>query len=100
MSGNIRLPNITGRTTEEQLQQMKSYLIQAAGELNWALDNIAGGSSVSSANIPNFSPKVKLARVLTFPIKIARTAVRLCTRTVRTSRLRHSLDLMEIKSRI
>ena len=52
MSGNIRLPNITGRTTEEQLQQMKSYLIQAAGELNWALDNIAGGSSVSSANIP------------------------------------------------
>lgn len=47
MSGNIRLPNITGRTTEEQLQQIKSYLIQAAGELNWALTNVAGvnGSS-------------------------------------------------------
>lgn len=50
MSGNIRLPNITGKTVEEQAQQMKSYLTQLAGELNWALDNIAGGSSVSSAN--------------------------------------------------
>jgi gas vesicle protein len=52
MSGNIRLPNITGKTVEEQAQQMKSYLTQLAGELNWALDNIAGGSSVSSANTP------------------------------------------------
>lgn len=52
MSGNIRLPNITGRTTEEQLQQIKSYLVQTAGELNWALDNIAGASGATGSYVP------------------------------------------------
>lgn len=50
MSGNIRLPNITGKTVEEQALQMKSYLTQLAGELNWALDHVAGaGGSLSYA---------------------------------------------------
>lgn len=50
MSGRIRLPNITGRTPEEQMQQMKSYLIQMAGELNWAMENIAGESTSPTPN--------------------------------------------------
>lgn len=33
----IRLPNITGRTAEEQLGQVKTYLRQLVQELNWAL---------------------------------------------------------------
>lgn len=48
MSGNIRLPNITGKTVEEQAQQMKSYLTQLAGELNWALDNMNGATGGGS----------------------------------------------------
>lgn len=52
MSGNIRLPNITGKTVEEQAQQMKSYLTQLAGELNWALDNMNGVTGGSSGYIP------------------------------------------------
>jgi hypothetical protein len=52
MSGNIRLPNITGKTVEEQAQQMKSYLTQLAGELNWALDNMNGLSGGSGGYIP------------------------------------------------
>lgn len=45
MSMHIRLPNITGRTPEEQAQQMKSYLTQLAGELNWALGNLQSAES-------------------------------------------------------
>lgn len=49
MSGHIRLPNITGKTPEEQAQQMKSYLTQLAGELNWALGNIQSAESAGYA---------------------------------------------------
>ncbi|MGM9550232.1 MAG: hypothetical protein ACI3V5_10385 [Faecousia sp.] len=34
---NIRYPNITGKTPEEQLSQMRSYLHQLVDQLNWAL---------------------------------------------------------------
>ena len=37
---DIRLPNITGATEREQLQQTKSYLHQLVEQLNWALNNI------------------------------------------------------------
>lgn len=45
MSMNIRLPNITGRTEAEQLMQVKSYLHQLVGQLNWALSTIESGNS-------------------------------------------------------
>ena len=46
MSVDIRLPNITGRTESEQLIQIKSYLNQFAGQLQWALKTVeAGGGS-------------------------------------------------------
>ena len=46
---NIRLPNITAQTEREQLMQVKSYLHQLVGELNWALSSIESGSSTSTA---------------------------------------------------
>ena len=37
---NLRLPNITGTSEREQLSQMRSYLHQLVGELQWALQNV------------------------------------------------------------
>lgn len=34
---NIRYPNITGKTPEEKLQQMESFLRQLVDQLNWML---------------------------------------------------------------
>ena len=46
---NIRLPNITAQTEREQLLQVKSYLHQLVGDLNWALGAIESGSSTAPA---------------------------------------------------
>ena len=46
---NIRLPNITAPTEREQLIQVRSYLHQLVGELNWALASIESGSSTTPA---------------------------------------------------
>ena len=46
---NIRLPNITAQTEREQLMQVKSYLHQLVGELNWALSSIESGSNTEVA---------------------------------------------------
>ena len=37
---HIRLPNITGKTEAQQLEQMKNYLFQLAQELNYALSTL------------------------------------------------------------
>lgn len=34
---NIRYPNITGKTPEEKLQQMESYMRQLVDQLNYLL---------------------------------------------------------------
>ena len=47
MSVDIRLPNINGRTDSEQLAQIKSYLYQFAGQLQWALKTVETGSSTN-----------------------------------------------------
>lgn len=36
----IRLPNINGRTEQEQLTQVKDYLFQLTGQLNYALNQV------------------------------------------------------------
>lgn len=46
MSIDIRLPNITGNTEAEQLAQVKSYLYQMVGQLNYALSTIETGTGV------------------------------------------------------
>lgn len=37
---DIRLPNIKGTTEKEQLREMKSYLYQLVGQLQWALNEV------------------------------------------------------------
>ena len=46
MSYDISLPNLTAPTTAGQIQQIHAYLYQLAGQLNWVLNTIEGGSSV------------------------------------------------------
>ena len=36
MTPKIRYPNITGKTAEEQMAQMKSYIHYLVDQLNWA----------------------------------------------------------------
>lgn len=38
----LRLPNITGLSEREQLAQLKSYLFQFVGQLQFALNDIEG----------------------------------------------------------
>lgn len=45
MSITINLPNINGATKEEQVAQIRSYLYDIAGQLNWALNTIEAGTS-------------------------------------------------------
>ena len=47
MSVDIRLPNITGKTETEQIAQIKSYLYQFAGQLQWALKTVESGGSTN-----------------------------------------------------
>lgn len=37
---NIRYPNITGKTPEEQIKQMESYMRQLVDQLNYLLGMI------------------------------------------------------------
>ena len=41
MAIDIRLPNITGKTTPEQVSQLQSYMYQMVQQLNWALNTIS-----------------------------------------------------------
>lgn len=40
MSIDIRIPNITAKNPEGQLQQMQSYMFQLVEQLNWALKSV------------------------------------------------------------
>lgn len=42
---DIRFPDINGKTEAEQLAQIRSYLFQFAGQLNWALNTLEKGQS-------------------------------------------------------
>ena len=56
MSMNIRFPNITGVTAQEQLVQIKSYLYQLVEQLNWMLPAIEAGAGQegTSSAAPSF----------------------------------------------
>ena len=49
MSMEFRYPNITAPTEAGQLAQMRSYLHQMVGQLNWALNSIESGNGYQSA---------------------------------------------------
>ena len=55
MSVNLRLPYINGRTEKEQLAQMKNYLHQLVGDLQYALDDATGSHNESAYLIGNAS---------------------------------------------
>jgi hypothetical protein len=48
MSMNIRYPSITAATDRERIAQIKSYLIQLADQLNYALPTIAGSTGTQT----------------------------------------------------
>lgn len=52
MGVDIRLPQITGATEREQLNQVKSYLYQLATQLQWALKNIDTTTTVVQTQTP------------------------------------------------
>lgn len=49
MNANLRFPNITAQSDKEKLVQVQGYLHQLVQQLNWAFDNVGGGSSVKQA---------------------------------------------------
>lgn len=48
---DIRLPNINGKTTEQQMAQIRSYLYQMVEQLNWALNTIDTDNTTKNRNI-------------------------------------------------
>lgn len=55
---DIRLPSITGTTEKEQLLQIKSYLHQLVGQLQWALNDV-GKSEVQVVPTVPATPSVQ-----------------------------------------
>ena len=61
---DIRLPNINGKTEQERLTQIESYLVQFVQQLQWGLSQIDTMSSSASSVTPSVSsaaPSVKPA---------------------------------------
>lgn len=52
---DLRLPNITGTTEREQLSQIKSYLYQLTGQLQWALNAVVSAPAPSPVVQPSQS---------------------------------------------
>lgn len=48
---DIRQPNITGKTATEQLAQIRSYLYQFAGQLQWALNTMDSGGGIAAGTV-------------------------------------------------
>ena len=56
---NIRLPNITAATEKEQIMQIKSYLHQLVGDLNWALSTLESENLSKNKQAVENTPHVK-----------------------------------------
>lgn len=48
MSLNIRFPNITAGTEEQQITQIRNFLYQLVEQLNWALSNMESGTATQT----------------------------------------------------
>lgn len=53
----LKMPNITGRTAEEQVKQVGTYLRQLVQELNWALSS---GDTVTREELEKVKSEVVL----------------------------------------
>lgn len=61
---DLRQPNITGRTVEEQLGQIKSYLYQFVGQLEWAFNTLSeteGSTATASTAASSETSKIASA---------------------------------------
>lgn len=52
MGANLRLPNITGLSEKEQILQIKNYLFQLVGDLQFELNNLGTASSNTVEQTP------------------------------------------------
>ena len=59
MGIDIRLPNINGKTESEQLAQIKSYLYQFAGQLQWGLSSLESSNAASVQYLKSSSGKLQ-----------------------------------------
>lgn len=78
MSFSLRLPNITGSTDREQIAQIKSYLYQLTGQLEWALNalnssspNVVGLTSQSAGGITEINAQLTFNDIKSLIIKSA-----------------------------
>lgn len=62
MAVDIRLPQFSG-TEKEQLSQIRSYLYQLAGQLQWALKNVDTSSTVIVQSLPKSLSPVETAGI-------------------------------------
>ena len=62
MSIDLRYPNITGKTEREQLAQLKSYMHQLVGQLQWAFNTI---DTPNSGNVVISTPKSTVSKLST-----------------------------------
>ena len=61
MSFKIDQPNILGKSEAEQLQQVKTYLFQLAGQLNWALNTLESGTESGKIVNQNGQPLTQVS---------------------------------------
>lgn len=60
---NIRLPNITGQTPPEQIRQLREYLFQLVGDLNYGLSTVENRvTQMQSPSAPTPAAKEKQAQ--------------------------------------
>lgn len=55
MSQKLRLPDISGATDKEKLQQIKSYLHQTVSQLNWILDTLSAPNGAEESAVSLYS---------------------------------------------
>ena len=56
---NIRYPKITGKTPEEKLAQMESFLRQLVDQLNWLLPQLEKENQNTANQNTNANPYVR-----------------------------------------
>ena len=72
----FRLPNITGLSEREQLQQMKSYLFQLVGQLQFVTTNIENEKNASKEQLSQLTSQLtELVGQLQFSTKNIETKI-------------------------
>ncbi len=51
MSQKLRLPNISGESTAQKVEQLKSYLYQTMSQLNWLLESLSSPTAQGEQDV-------------------------------------------------